>query len=106
MSESDRKQTQGKPSLRSFNPNVDENGQNFGQDDPLDVGRPDSLRRQLNRNPGGEAETARLASDRQRQDSLQGGSIATSEATAAESAPGVVERLGDASLSKNQAKKG
>jgi hypothetical protein len=95
----------GKPSLRGFNPDADRNGQNFGQDSPLDVARPDELQRQLNENPGGEAETARLASGRQRLDSTEGGSIATSDATAAESAPGAVERLSDASLPRGGAKR-
>ena len=98
----DPREKQGKASLRSFNASIDENGQNLGQDDPLAVGHPENLRRQLDSNPGGEAETARLASSQPRRDSLEGGSIATSDATAAESAPGTIEHLSDASLSKGK----
>ena len=98
MSEQDRGEKRDRPSLHGFNAHADRNGQNLGQNDPTDVARPAGLRDQLDRNPGGEAETARLASGRTRLDSIQGGSIETSDATAAESAPGTVERLGDASL--------
>ena len=48
--------------LKSFNAYVDENGQNMGQDEPTDVARPADLQRRLASEPGGEAETARLAS--------------------------------------------
>ena len=97
-----------RPSLKDFNPNVDRNSQGLGQDNPTDVARPAGLRKQLDRNPSGEAETARLASSQQRRDSLEGGSIETSDATAAESAPGTVEHLSDASLAprKGDAKSG
>jgi hypothetical protein len=37
-------------------------------DDPLDVARPKDLQSRLNRDPGGEAETARLASRRSSND--------------------------------------
>jgi hypothetical protein len=53
--------------LRQFDAYVDENGQNMS-DDPLDVARPKDLQSRLNRDPGGEAETARLASRRSSND--------------------------------------
>lgn len=87
-----------RPSLRSFNPHVDDNGQFMGQDSPLDIGHPPALQQQLNENPSGPAETARLASDRQRLDSIEGGSIETSEATAAETPPEHIRRISDPSL--------
>ena len=89
-------------SLRDFNLYADRNGQDFGQDSPLDVARPDELQKHLNENPNGPAETARLASDRQRLDSIEGGSIETSEATAAETPPENIERISDASLSRKR----
>ena len=87
-----------RPSLDSFNPHIDDNGQFMGQESPLDIGHPPALQKHLNQDPGGQAETARLASSRQRLDAIEGGSVETSDATAAESAPGAVEHLGDASL--------
>ena len=99
MSEKNRDAKQGRPSLRDFNAYTDRNSQGLGQDNPTDVARPAGLRKQLDSNPGGEAETARLASNQHRRDALEGGSIATADATAAESAPGTVEHLSDASLS-------
>jgi hypothetical protein len=101
MSETDRKRAPDRRSLRSFDPYVDDSGQKPG-DSPLDIGRPDELQSELNRNPHGPAETARLASDRPRLDALEGGSAATSDATAAESAPGAVEHLSDARLSRRK----
>jgi hypothetical protein len=91
-----------RPSLRDFNPYADRNGQDLGQDSPLDVAHPADLQKHLNEDPGGEAETARLASDRARLDSIAGGSIETSEATAAETPPERIRRLGDASLPKGK----
>ena len=93
--------TEDRPSLDSFNPNVDDNGQFMGQDSPLDIGTPQALQAQLNENPNGPAETARLASDRQRLDSIGGGSIETSEATAAETPPENIRRISDPSLSRS-----
>ncbi len=89
-----------RPSLRSFNPHADRNGQDFGQDSPLDVAHPADLRKHLNENPNGPAETARLASDRQRLDSIEGGSIETADATAAETPPEHIRRISDPSLSR------
>jgi hypothetical protein len=91
--------TDDRPSLRSFNPNADRNGQDFGRDSPLDVARPADLQRHMNEDPNGPAETARLASDKQRIDSIAGGSIETSEATAAETPAENIRRISDPSLS-------
>ena len=91
-----------RPSLRSFNPNADRNGQDMGQDDPLDVARPAGLQKHMNEDPSGPAETARLASDKQRIDSIAGGSIETSEATAAETPAENIRRISDPSLSGNR----
>ena len=89
---------QGRPSLRDFNPHADRNGQDFGQDDPLDVARPDDLQRELTRNPQGQAETARLASDHTRLDAISGGSVDTVKATEAETPPENLRRISDPSL--------
>jgi hypothetical protein len=98
----DSPRTDDHPSLRSFNPNADRNGQDFGQDDPLDVARPAELQKHMNEDPNGPAETARLASDKQRIDSISGGSIETSEATAAETPAENIRRISDPSLSGNR----
>lgn len=74
--------------LKSFDAYADENGQNMGQDAPTDVADPASLRRKLAGDPGGEAETARLASGTKGE--------GHDAATAAE-APEATRRLGDAS---------
>jgi hypothetical protein len=91
-------QDKDRPSLRDFNPHADQNGQFMGQDSPLDVAHPADLQKQLNENPSGQAETARLASDRQRRDSVEGGSIETSEATASETPAEHIRRISDPSL--------
>jgi hypothetical protein len=93
-----------RPSLDSFNPHVDDNGQLMGQESPLDIGTPQALQGQLNENPGGQAETARLASSRQRLDSIEGGSIETSEATEAETPAENIRRISDPSLPKGRGK--
>jgi hypothetical protein len=93
-------------SLRDFNPHADENGQFMGQDSPLDVAHPAELQKQLNENPDGQAETARLASSLPRRDALEGGSIATSDATAAETPAENIRRISDPSLPKTQGSAG
>ena len=90
-----------RPSLRDFNPHADQNGQFMGQDSPLDVAHAADLQKQMNENPGGQAETARLASSRQRLDSIEGGSIETSDATAAETPEENIRRISDPSLPKH-----
>jgi hypothetical protein len=94
----DTARREDRPSLRSFNPHADRNGQDFGQDSPVDVAHPADLQRHMNEDPNGPAETARLASDRQRLESVGGGSIETSEATAAETPPEHIKRISDPSL--------
>jgi len=89
---------QARPSLRDFNPHADRNGQDFGQDDPLNVARPDDLQRELDCDPQGQAETARLASDRSRIDAVSGGSIGTVEASEAETPPENLKRISDPTL--------
>jgi hypothetical protein len=91
-----------RPSLDSFNPHVDDNGQFMGQESPLDIGNPPALQKHFNEDPSGPAETARLASDRQRLDSIAGGSMETSEATAAETPPEHIRRISDPSLSRGK----
>jgi hypothetical protein len=82
--------------LRDFDPYTDRNGQDFGQDDPLDAARPDRLQRRINREPDGEAEVVRIASDRARRDAVEGGSVASVAATEAETPPETLRRLGAA----------
>jgi hypothetical protein len=90
---------EGRDSLRSFNPYADRNGQDFGQDSPLDVARPKDLQRALNEDPGWQAETARIASDEPRLDSITGGSVETVEATEAETPAENLRHISDATLS-------
>ena len=51
-----------RPSLKDFDANADRNGQDLGQDSPLDVGSPARTQADLKRDPAGDAETARIAS--------------------------------------------
>lgn len=83
--------------LTSFNAYRDENGQNMGQDEPNDVARPAAMRRHMTSDASGPAETVRLASDQARIDSIEGGSIETSDQTAAETPPENIARISDAS---------
>jgi len=87
---------QARPSLRDFNPYADRNGQDFGQDDPREVARPDELQRELARNPNGPAETARLASGRPELGAT--GSMGATDATEAETPPENLRRISDPSL--------
>ena len=70
----------------------------MGQDSPLDVARPAKLQSLLNEDPGWQAATARVASSLARLDSVEGGSIETSEATAAETPPETIRRISDPTL--------
>lgn len=81
-----------RPSLKNFDAYADRNGQNDGQDSPLDVARPGETQRHLASDPGGEAETARLASGRRGDDAT--------EATEAETPRETIAHLSDASLPK------
>ncbi|MER2252320.1 hypothetical protein ABS772_20570 [Methylorubrum podarium] len=86
-------------SLRDFNAHADRNGQDFGQDSPLDVARPADLQRALQEDPGWEAQVARTASGFDRRDSIAGGSIESVEATEAETPPENLRRISDPSSS-------
>lgn len=54
-------------SLKSFDAYADRNGQDLGQDSPLDVGLPQNTQTDLKRDPSGQAEAARIASGMPRQ---------------------------------------
>lgn len=79
-----------RPSLKEFDAYADRNGQDLGQEDARDVGLPGRTRADLERNPMGEAETARIASGRTLDDAT--------DATEAETPPENLRRLSDASL--------
>ena len=83
--------------LKSFDAYRDENGQNMGQDEPTDVARPAEMQRLMASDPSWQAETARIASGHARIDSIEGGSIETSDQTAAETPPENIARISDAS---------
>ncbi|SDA29942.1 hypothetical protein SAMN02799622_04594 [Methylobacterium sp. UNC378MF] len=86
-----------RPNLRSFSANADRNGQDLGQDEARDLGRPAELERERQSDPSWEAEVARIASGQQRLDAVGGGSMASVEATEAETPPENLRHLGDAS---------
>ena len=81
--------TKATENLRGFDAYADRNGQNDA-DTPNEVARPAELQRVLASDPGGEAETARVASGQHDRDGTA--------ATEAEVPPGTIEKLGDASL--------
>ncbi|WP_238193643.1 hypothetical protein [Methylobacterium frigidaeris] len=95
--EPDRRVARSRPNLRDFDPYTDRNGQDFGQDDPLDIARPDDLRRRMDREPDWQAEVVRIASDRARLDAVAGGTTDTVAAAEAETPPETLRRLSDAS---------
>lgn len=74
-----------RPSLKDFDANVDRNGQDLGQDSPLDIGVAAKTQAELKRNPAGDAEAARIASGTP-------GSDAT-DATEAETPPENLKKL-------------
>lgn len=86
-----------RPSLRDFDPYTDRNGGDFGQDEARDVGRPQALQHELESDPSWQAETARVASDFQRLDSTGGGSVASVEATEAETPAENLRHISDPS---------
>ncbi|WP_082507959.1 hypothetical protein [Methylobacterium sp. Leaf113] len=86
-----------RPSLRDFDAYTDRNGQDFGQDEARDVGRPDRLQHALDSDPSWQAETARVASGFPRQDSIGGGDVASVEATEAETPAANLRRISDPS---------
>jgi len=51
-----------RPSLKDFDANADRNGQDLGQDSPLDIGVASRTQADLKRDPAGDAEAARIAS--------------------------------------------
>jgi hypothetical protein len=74
-----------RPSLKAFNANADRNGQDLGQDSPLDVGLAANTQTDLKRAPAGDAQAARIASGTP-------GSDAT-DATEAETPPENLKKL-------------
>ncbi len=84
--------------LKSFDAYRDENGQFMGQDSPTDLARPDDLQRHLNSDPRWEAETARGASGFARKDSVEGGTVESSDQTTAETPPENIAHISDATL--------
>jgi len=74
-----------RPSLKDFDANADRNGQDLGQDSPLDVGLPQRTQTDLKSDPGGQAEAARIASGTPGQDAT--------DATEAETPPENLRRL-------------
>ncbi|MEL6059977.1 MULTISPECIES: hypothetical protein [unclassified Methylobacterium] len=86
-----------RPSLREFDAHTDRNGQDLGQDEARDLGRPADLQRDRESDPGWQAETARIASGHPQLDSVSGGSNASVEATEAETPPENLRHIGDAS---------
>ncbi|MBB2962792.1 hypothetical protein [Methylobacterium sp. R2-1] len=98
MDESRGKHDSNRDSLRNFNANADRNGQDFGQDSPLDVARPADVQRALQEDPSWQAQVARTASDFDRRDSIAGGSVESVEATEAETPPENLRRISDPSF--------
>lgn len=74
-----------RPTLKSFDANTDRNGQDLGQDSPLDVGLPQQTQADLKRNPAGDAAAARIASGTPGEDAT--------DATEAETPPENLRRL-------------
>lgn len=83
---------QSRPSLRGFDAYADRNGQDNGADDARDLARPGHTQADLQRDPMGEAETARIASGRTLDDAT--------DATAAETPPENLRHISDPSLPK------
>jgi len=88
-----------RPNLREFDAYADRNGQDFGQDEARDVGRLADLQHAMESDPSWQAETARVASGHQRLDSIGGGSIASVDATEAETPPENLRHISNASTS-------
>ncbi|AWI87744.1 hypothetical protein C0214_05175 [Methylobacterium sp. DM1] len=97
MDESRGKPDSNRDSLRNFSAYADRNGEDFGQDSPLDVARPAELQRALQDDPGGEAQAARIASGFDRRDAIAGGSIESVEAIEAATPPENLRRISDPS---------
>lgn len=65
-------ETAKRSNLRDFDAYTDRNGQNFGQDEAREDGRPDSLQHAPLSAAGWPAEAARIASDFPRLDGVEG----------------------------------
>lgn len=87
--------TNQRQSLKDFDAYADRNGQDLGQDSPLDVGLPQRTQADLKSDPSGEAETARIASGTP-------GENAT-DATEAETPPENLRRLRGETTSTSEA---
>lgn len=85
-------QQRDRPSLETFDAYADRNGQDIGSDSPLDVGVPARTQADLKSDPGGEAQTARIASGTPGEDA--------SDETAAETPEENLRRIGDPSSGK------
>ena len=84
-----------RPNLRDFDAYTDRNGQNLGQDEARDLGRPKALQDTLQSDPGWQAEAARIASDFPRLDAVGGGSVESVEAVEAATPPENLRRISD-----------
>jgi hypothetical protein len=92
----DRPKTdEARPSLHDFDPYTDRNGQDLGQDSPLDVGVAQRTQHDLKSDPTDEARIARTASDFNRLDAI--GATDAVEATEAETPPENLRRISDPS---------
>lgn len=89
------KTDRARPSLRDFDPYADRNGQDLGQDSPLDVGVPQRTQADMAHDPMGQARDARVASDFNRLDAI--GATDGSQATEDETPPENLRRISDPS---------
>ncbi len=89
------KTDRARPSLRDFDPYTDRNGQDLGQDSPLDVGVPQRTQADMAHDPMGQARDARVASDFNRLDAI--GATDGSQATEDETPPENLRRISDPS---------
>ncbi|MCJ2022986.1 hypothetical protein [Methylobacterium sp. J-067] len=87
--------TNQRQSLKDFDAYADRNGQDLGQDSPLDVGLPQRTQADLKSDPSGESETARIASGTPGEDAT--------DATEAETPPENLRRLRGESTSTSEA---
>lgn len=92
-----------RPSLRDFDPYTDRNGQDMGQDSPLDVGVPARTQGDMAHDPAGPARDARVASDFNRLDAI--GATDGSQATEDETPPENLRRISDPSTGSPAAQK-
>ena len=96
MAKADRPRTEeARPSLQDFDPYTDRNGQDMGQDSPLDVGLARQTQHDVKSDPADEARIARAASDFNRLDAI--GATDAVDATEAETPPENLRRISDPS---------